>query len=512
MAQITKLEAAKAGKIRLRVAAYARVSTSSDDQLISLEAQKRHYEAYIKARPDWEYAGLYYDEGISGTKTAKREGLRKMIHDCERGLIDYILVKSISRFSRNTVDSIAIVRELQSKGVYIYFEKENIDTGKMESELMLSILSSLAQSESKSISSNERWAVQKRFANGTYLSPAPYGYEYAGRKMVPVADQARVVRRIFDGVLNGKSTTEIARELNAEGITTKRGGKWRSGAIRDVIRNENYTGSLVLQKTYTDDNYNRHINNGERQKYMVKDHHEAIISQEVFDAACRVMSKNGAEKGNFYGTDQTQNRYPMSGKVICGECGSKWKRIGAKGRWCFACSKHLEDRNSCSQKPIREDVLQAAFATMLNKLTFAREVILVPYRYSVKDKTHTASGGQLSRIDELLKKNEERRKQILSFYTMRLIDSEAYERESAVLEKDKARLSEEKRLLSAKDESPLDREEELEKLMRYTGKGRMLTEFDGDLFTDFVDRIIVRSRTEIEFVLKCGPAFKEVIR
>lgn len=129
MAQITKIEAAKAGKIKLRVAAYARVSTGSDDQLISLEAQKRHYEAYIKARPDWEFAGLYYDEGISGTKTAKREGLLKMIKDCEKGLIDYVIVKSISRFSRNTVDSIAIVRELQSKGVYMYFEKEYIRTG-----------------------------------------------------------------------------------------------------------------------------------------------------------------------------------------------------------------------------------------------------------------------------------------------------------------------------------------------------------------------------------------------
>lgn len=186
MKRITKIEAADTGAARkLRVAAYARVSTDSEEQLISLDAQKNHYEVLIRSRRDWEYAGLYYDEGISGTKMAKRDGLLSMLADCEGGLIDYIIVKSISRFSRNTVESIETVRKLCSMGIYILFEKENIDTGKMEGELLLSILSSLAESESRSISENETWSIQKRFRNGTYkIAYPPYGYDYTDGEMV----------------------------------------------------------------------------------------------------------------------------------------------------------------------------------------------------------------------------------------------------------------------------------------------------------------------------------------
>ena len=177
MKRITKIEAAGVkNKQKLRVAAYARVSTDSDEQLVSLKTQKNHYERYIKSRPEWEYAGLYYDEGVTGTKLAKRDGLLRLLADCDKGMIDYIIVKSINRFSRNTVDSIEIVRKLCQDGIYIYFEKEKIDTGKMEGELLLSILSSLAESESRSISDNETWSIQKRFMNGSFkIGYPPYG-------------------------------------------------------------------------------------------------------------------------------------------------------------------------------------------------------------------------------------------------------------------------------------------------------------------------------------------------
>ena len=199
MKRITKIEAAKSSiRKKLRVAAYARVSTDSDKQLMSLDAQKNHYERYIKARPDWEFAGLYYDEGVSGTLMAKRDGLLRMLDDCDRGLIDYLIVKSISRFSRNTVESIETVRKLSDKGIYIFFEKENIDTGKMEGELLLTILSSLAENESRSISENETWAIQKRFMDGTFkIGYPPYGYDNVDGKMAVNREQAEVVRWIF---------------------------------------------------------------------------------------------------------------------------------------------------------------------------------------------------------------------------------------------------------------------------------------------------------------------------
>lgn len=279
MSRITKIEAAKTkGRKKLRVAAYARVSTDSEEQLLSLDAQKNYYESYIKARPDWDYAGLYYDEGITGTKLAKRDGLLKLIADCERGLIDYIIIKSISRFSRNTVDSIEIVRKLCSIGIYIFFEKENIDTGKMESELLLSILSSLAESESHSIAENNKWSIQKRFQNGTFkISYPPYGYENVNGTMVIDEEKAETVRWIFSEILAGKTPAIVAKELNTKGIPSKCGGRWEGHVINGMIKNEKYIGDALLQKTYTVSvlDKKRVPNNGIVPKYYVEGSHDA---------------------------------------------------------------------------------------------------------------------------------------------------------------------------------------------------------------------------------------------
>lgn len=324
MKRITKIEAADTGAARkLRVAVYARVSTNSEEQLISLDAQKNHYEVLIRSRKDLEYAGLYYDEGISGTKMAKRDGLLSMLADCERGLIDYIIVKSISRFSRNTVESIETVRKLCSMGIYILFEKENIDTGKMEGELLLSILSSLAESESRSISENETWSIQKRFRNGTYkIAYPPYGYDYTDGEMVVNQEQSEIVKWIFAEVLSGSSTTQIAKALNARGISTKRGGRWTGHTINGMIKNEKYTGDVIFQKTYSDDTFTRRRNNGERDQFLAQGHHKAIISHEDFDAANDMIARNAAEKGIYADSRKYQNRYAFSGKVICGDCGA----------------------------------------------------------------------------------------------------------------------------------------------------------------------------------------------
>lgn len=192
-------------KKKLRVAAYCRVSTDSDAQLESLEAQKSHYENYISSREDWLFAGLYYDEGVSGTKKEKRPALLQMIADCRAGKIDFIITKSISRFARNTTDCLEMVRKLLELNIPVYFEKENLNTGSMESELFLAILSSMAEGESTSISENNKWAIQKRFQNGTFkLSYPPYGYEWDGEQMIINPDQARIVRWIFTQVLSGK--------------------------------------------------------------------------------------------------------------------------------------------------------------------------------------------------------------------------------------------------------------------------------------------------------------------
>lgn len=242
MKRVTKIEETKTAQkntTKLKVAAYCRVSTGNNAQLESLETQKAHYESYIHSRNDWDLAGIYFDEGISGTKKEKRTGLLQMLSDCECKLIDYIVTKSISRFARNTADCLELVRRLLDMGIPIYFEKENLNTGSMESELMLSILSSLAEGESTSISENNKWSTQKRFQKGTYvISYPPYGYDNVNGEMVVVPEQAHIVKSIFASVLAGKGTDKIAKELNAQQIPTKKSGHWTASTVRGILSNE----------------------------------------------------------------------------------------------------------------------------------------------------------------------------------------------------------------------------------------------------------------------------------
>lgn len=513
MKRITKIEAAKSstGK-KLRVAAYARVSTDSDKQLVSLETQKNHYEKYIKARPDWEYAGLYYDEGVSGTKLAKRDGLKRLLDDCDRGLIDYIIVKSISRFSRNTVDSIEIVRKLCAAGIYIYFEKENIDTGKMEGELLLSILSSLAESESHSISENSKWSAQRRFQNGTFkIGYTPYGYDNVDGQMVINEEQAETVRWIFEQILSGKSPGAVAKELNKQGVRTKRDGNWTGHTINGMIRNEKYTGDVIFQKSFTDDRFNRHVNRGEKNQYYMRDHHEAIVSHEVFEAANAIIEANGLEKGIHRDSDKYKNRYAMSGKIICGECGGKWKRVHLSSGVGFACNTHVEDKAHCSMMAIMEAPVKAAFATMMNKLTFARGQVLVTYMEMLKGMNDAGALDRIDEIDSLLEENMERRQQVMQFFTMGLLDPAVYAEESDMLSEEERRLTTEKDSLTGHMSGSHEQQEALTRLLKYTAKGRRLRAFDDELFTEHVDHIVVFSRTEIGFAMKCGPVFRERI-
>ena len=352
MKKVTKIAETASSKVKLkkiRVAAYCRVSTDSDAQLESLEAQKTHYENYITSRDDWEFAGLYYDEGITGTKKDKRPELLRLIDDCKAGKVDFVITKSISRFSRNTTDCLELVRKLLALHIPIYFEKENINTGSMESELFLAILSSMAEGESVSISENSKWSIQKRFESGTYkVSYPPYGYDWDGEQMIINPEQAAVVKEIFAALLSGKGTHAIADDLNRRGIPTKRNGRWTATTIRGMLSNEKYVGDCLFQKTYSDSRFVRHNNHGEQTQYMVKDHHEAIISREDFEAARIFISQRASEKGVTKGTDKYQNRYAFSGKIICGECGDTFKRRIHSCTdhkyiaWC--CNTHIKDK------------------------------------------------------------------------------------------------------------------------------------------------------------------------
>jgi len=440
--------------------------------------------------------------------------LNSLVAACEKGLVNMIITKSISRFSRNTTDCLELVRKLISLNVTVIFEKENINTGSMESELMLSILSSLAESESVSISENNKWSIQKRFQNGTFIiSYPPYGYTNVDGKMVVVPEQAVVVRQMFEDTLAGKSTHAIAKELNDRGIASKRGGKWTPGTVNAIIRNEKFTGDVIFQKTYTDSQFNRHINHGMENQYLCEGHHEAIVSHEVFDAANEVMNQRGKEKGNGENTSRYQNRYAFSGKIKCGECGSVFKRrrhykpSGEYIAWC--CNRHIEDNNSCSLKYITDEGIKAAFTTMMNKLVFGEQVILKPLLHSLQGFDDKNKLLQIQDMENKLEKNMEQRQVLTSLMASGLLEPALFNKENNALTVKEQRLQEEKRQLMTSVSGDRTKVDDLEKLIKAISSGRMLTEYEDELFLAHVAGITVLSREEIVFELKCGLRLKE---
>ena len=501
-------------KEKIRVAAYCRVSTASDEQLISLDTQKAHYEEYIKSNNEWEYAGVFYDEGITGTKKECRDGLNSLVAACEKGLVNVIITKSISRFSRNTTDWLELVRELMGLKVTVIFEKENINTDTMESELMLSILSSLAESESVSISENNKWSIQKRFQNGTYIiSYPPYGYENANGEMIVVPKQAEIVKKIFEDTLAGKSTHVIAKELNDSGVTSKKGGNWTPGSINAIIRNEKFTGEVIFQKTYTDSQFSRHTNDGEFNQYLCKNHHEPIVSHEIFDKANEVLNQRGREKGNGERTERYQNRYGFSGRIKCGECGGVFKRrihykpSGSYIAWC--CTRHIEDRHSCSMKYITDDGIKTAFLTMMNKLIFAHQRILKPLLYNLQGFDDKNRLLQIQEYETKLEKNMEERQVLTSVMASGLLEPALFSKKITALILEEKQLQEGKKQMINTVSGDRTKIEALEKLMKFVLGSEMLTEYSDEIFLSHVEGIIVLSREEIVFELNCGLKLKE---
>lgn len=307
---------------RKRVAAYARVSVDSEQLLHSLSAQVSYYSNLIQKNPNWEYAGVYADEGISGTGTAKRKEFLRMISDCDAGKIDIILVKSFSRMARNTVDLLNTVRHLKDIGVEVRFERENISTFTEDGEFLVTLLASYAQSESESISENIKWGKRKKFAQGhTKGITPPYGYKCQDDKWTVVPEEAEIVKRLFYEYLDGKAKTALADEFKAEGIRNRKGSFRDHSAIGYLLRNPVYVGDVLLQKTYVTDPFTKTMkwNKGELPQYLVKNHHEAIIDRDVFDQVQAELKRRG-DLGIFaYGIIPTTC---FTQKLECGKCHS----------------------------------------------------------------------------------------------------------------------------------------------------------------------------------------------
>lgn len=385
-----KPEAVRASKRQLRVAAYCRVSTDDEEQLTSYEAQKNYYTDKIMTNKEWTMAGIFADEGITGTSARKRPEFLRMIRQCKQGKIDIVLTKSISRFARNTVDCLNYVRALKELGIAVIFEKENMNTLEIDSEILITMLGAFAQSESESISANVRWGIRQAMKEGKATIQYKYLYGYRkgddGKPEI-IPDQAEVVRKIYDLFLSGTPVRGIQEYLNASAVPNINGeSKWARSAIDSILTNEKYCGDVLLQKTYIDDCINKKVkkNTGQLPMYLVQNHHEGIISRETFDAAQAELSRRNAgrspsKKNAPTGRSRYSSKYALSDRLYCGECGTRyqrctWRNRDGSKRIVWRCvsrvdygSKYCHDSPTLDEEPLHRAVLAAINSAVNDK-------------------------------------------------------------------------------------------------------------------------------------------------
>lgn len=366
-----------------RVAAYARVSSAKDEMLHSLAAQVSYYSEYIQKQPGWIYSGVYADEAITGTKDNRPE-FQRMISDCMLGKIDSIITKSISRFARNTVTLLETVRELKALGVDVYFEEQNIHTLSGEGELMLTILASYAQEESLSVSENCKWRIRQDFSKGKPGNIKVFGYDLVDGQLEINTQEAETVRTIFTDYLSGMGKNAIVKKLRDQGIPTKTNRNWQVNTIYTILRDEKYTGQLLMQKTFRSNHLTKakKMNTGELPLYCIDDAHPAIISAEIFE---KVRKEIARREKRYMPHPRTPVFSEFTGKIQCGICGASFRRkiVNAGTRYVTAkwvCSSYnTHGVAACSMKPIPEDVLKRLTAEVMGMDTYNPEIkILIP--------------------------------------------------------------------------------------------------------------------------------------
>lgn len=371
---------------KLRVAAYCRVSTDNEEQATSYEAQIAHYTEFINKNPEWELVDVYADDGISATSTKGREQFHAMIEDCKAGKIDMIFTKSISRFARNTVDCLNYIRMLKDMNILVFFEKESINTMDSKGEVLLTIMASLAQQESESLSQNVKIGVQYRFQQGKVMvnTRCFLGYDKdENGHLIINPEQAEVVKRIFREYLEGKSCKKIAQGLERDGILTSRGKtKWYDTSIRLILENEKYMGDALLQKTYTIDylQKKRVKNTGIVPQYYIEGDHEPIIPKELFLMVQEEIARRATLQDWFGRKTGFSANHAFSQIVFCANCGEQFRRIHWNNRGkksiVWRCITRLKEKNKCRARTVNEETLKAAFLNALNEMIGDSDIYL----------------------------------------------------------------------------------------------------------------------------------------
>ena len=496
---------------RRRVAGYARVSTDSEEQLTSYEAQVDYYTQYIKANPDWQFVAVYTDEGISATNTKRRDGFNRMIQDALDGKIDLIVTKSVSRFARNTVDSLTTVRKLKEKGVEVYFQKENIYTLDSKGELLITIMSSLAQEESRSISENVTWGQRKRFADGKVSMPYRHFLGYRkGADGLPeiVPEEAELVKRIYKLFMQGKTPHAIGKILTAEGIPTPAGKeKWQASTIESILQNEKYRGDARLQKKFTVDFLQKKmkVNEGEVPQYYVENSHPAIIEPEEWDLVQAEFSRRKA-LGNRYSAASI-----FSTMLFCGDCGGVygakvWHSTDKYRRTIWQCNDKFKGDHRCTTPHLYEKEIKELFLRAFSKLMADREHILEDVRLvqttlcdcAELDEQQTALAEEMEIVGELIRQCVEENSikvqnqaEYMDRYERLTIRYEKMKQQYETIEAERQRRKEQHDRIGAFATMLAEQAE-------------MPIEFNDDLWSAAIDRATVNADETVTFAFKSG--------
>ncbi len=491
----------------LRVAPYARVSTDTEEQLSSYKSQVAYYTELVNKRGDWQLVDIYADEAVTGTQVNKRENFQRMIDDCMNGKIDMVITKSISRFARNTLDTLKYVRMLKEQNVAVFFEDENINTMTMDGELLLVILSSVAQQEVENISSNVKKGLKMKMKRGElvgFQSCLGYDYDVQTKKISVNEKEAEIVRYIFERYIAGYGAHMIAKELTAAGHITRAGrSSWQDGAILGIVKNEKYKGDLLQGKTFTVDpiSKRRLENYGEEDQFYIRNHHEAIVSEEIFEKAQAILHRRGArlrgvEKGK---RNKYSRQFAFSSKLECAFCGSNLSRRNwhsgtnhTKVIWqCVTATK--KGRRYCPpSKALFENVLEGAFLESYRRLcsnhTDVLDELMGNMEMVLNNQNHIR---QLNKVKNEIKLLEQKRCKLIDLCLDEKIDRATYEGRYGELEVQLNKLLAEQIQLEKGSRQEIDLEKRLEHLRKVLQKHEVLSAFDRNVFESIVEKVIV---------------------
>ena len=497
---------------RLKVCAYCRVSTDTKDQINSYNSQVTYYKNLIKDNPKWIFAGIYADPGITGTKTEKREEFNKMINDAKEGKIDMILTKSISRFARNTLDTLKYVRLLKGLNVSVKFEEENINTLTMEGEMLLTILSSVAQQEVENISANVKKGLKMKMQRGEMVGfKACLGYDYdkETRNLVINEREAEIVRYVFNRFLDGYGSTLIGKELEEKGYLNKEGKCfWPEGTVYTMVKNEKYKGDLMMGKTYTLDPITKRKmkNYGEQDMFYVKNHHEPIVSREIWDRVNEILAiRSAPRKKAVEGLHLIKTKmYPFSLVTKCGFCGGPAYRRTvhsstpyAKPTWRCICAAKKGKKLCPESVSFDEEILEEAFLEAFNKILASNDDTIKEFLEDLKTSLNLVDNKE--EIDSLMKEVDRLdvlKEKLIQIRTEGVLSKEDFENKYLIYQADESKLRDKVKVLKQEEENSRSTIDHVNNFLKTLKEKEELTEFNDNVFNSVIEKVIIGEKND----------------